>query len=38
MTGLVTKSTGLWYEVKVDDQLLNARLRGKFKLDGIKTT
>ncbi|MEM6831165.1 MAG: GTPase RsgA, partial [Bacteroidota bacterium] len=38
MTGLVTKSTGLWYEVKVDDQRLNARLRGKFKLEGIKTT
>jgi len=33
MTGLITKSTGLWYEVKVDNKTLIARLRGKFKLE-----
>lgn len=38
MKGLVSKSTGLWYEVKVSDQLLIARLRGKFKLEDKKLT
>ncbi len=38
MKGLVTKSTGLWYEVKAGEQKLIARLRGKFKLEGMKTT
>lgn len=39
MTGVVTKSTGLWYEVKVSGKpLLMARLRGKFKLESKKMT
>ena len=39
MQGVVTKSTGSWYIVKTDDgQLLNCRIRGKFRLKGIKST
>lgn len=37
MKGQVTKSTGSWYEVKVEDgKTHNSRLRGKFKMDGMK--
>ncbi len=39
MKGLVTKSTGSWYSVKVEDgTTLEARLRGKFKLQDKKIT
>ncbi len=38
MKGLVTKSTGSWYRVKTDEGFVNARLRGKFKLDDKKIT
>lgn len=39
MKGLVTKSTGSWYQVKLDDgQLLECRIKGKFRTKGIKTT
>jgi len=39
MKGLVTKSTGSWYRVKAEDgQEMDARLRGKFKLDDKKIT
>ena len=38
MKGVVIKSTGLWYEVKVGERKLRARLRGKFKLDNKKIT
>ncbi len=38
MTGLVIKSTGLWYDVLVDEQVHPARLRGKFKLEDKKIT
>ena len=38
MKGLVTKSTGLWYEVSTDRKLMVARLRGKLKLEGKKLT
>lgn len=38
MRGLVTKSTGLWYEVKAEGKKRIARLRGKFKLDNKKIT
>jgi len=38
MKGLVIKSTGLWYEVKVDGAIAIARLRGKMKLEGKKLT
>lgn len=38
MKALVTKSTGLWYEVVADGKKLIARLRGKLKLDDKKLT
>ena len=38
MIGLVTKSTGLWYKVKAGDQILDARLKGRFKLENKKIT
>ncbi len=38
MKGLVTKSTGLWYEVLTDEGKAVARLRGKFKLVDKKIT
>jgi ribosome biogenesis GTPase len=38
MKGLVTKSTGSWYRVKTDEGFVDARLRGKFKLDDKKIT
>ena len=39
MRGIVTKSTGSWYEVRTEkgDTLL-CRLRGQFRIKGIKTT
>jgi len=37
MIGQVTKSTGSWYEVKTETgEILQARLRGKFKMKGLK--
>ncbi|MFY0592842.1 ribosome small subunit-dependent GTPase A [Roseivirga sp.] len=37
MKGQVIKSTGSWYEVKNEEgRIFRSRLRGKFKLDGIK--
>ncbi|MFT4834573.1 MAG: ribosome biogenesis GTPase [Marinoscillum sp.] len=38
MKGLVTKSTGSWYRVKTDEGFVDARLRGKFKLEDKKIT
>jgi ribosome biogenesis GTPase / thiamine phosphate phosphatase len=39
MKGRVLKSTGSWYEVLVDsDQVLQARVRGKLRLDEINET
>lgn len=38
MKGLVTKSTGLWYEVLAEGEKRVARLRGKFKLENKKVT
>lgn len=39
MKGLVIKSTGSWYLVKTpDNKLINCRIKGKFRLKGIKTT
>lgn len=39
MQGVVIKSTGSWYIVKIDDgKLLNCRIRGKFRIQGIKST
>jgi len=37
MKGQVIKSTGSWYEVKTESNVIfNSRLRGKFKMAGIK--
>src|SRR5690606_27523889 len=39
MKGLVTKSTGSWYEVLADDgNTYNSRIKGKFRTKDIKTT
>ncbi len=39
MRGLVTKSTGSWYEVrKQDGVIVNCRLRGQFRISGNKNT
>ncbi|MCL4123254.1 UNVERIFIED_CONTAM: hypothetical protein GTU68_051983 [Idotea baltica] len=39
MTGVVTKSTGSWYTVRVDDEtVVDCRIKGKFRLSGIKST
>jgi len=39
LEGIVTKSTGSWYTVKVNDgNRYECRLRGKFKIEGVKST
>lgn len=38
MLGTVIKSTGSWYEVRVNNDILKCRIKGKFRLDGIKHT
>lgn len=39
MTGLVYKSTGSWYTVKTEDgSFLECRIKGKFRMKGIKST
>jgi ribosome biogenesis GTPase len=39
MKGIVYKSTGSWYLVKSDEgKVYNARLKGRFKVEGIKST
>ncbi|WP_258103698.1 ribosome small subunit-dependent GTPase A [Marinoscillum sp. MHG1-6] len=38
MQGLIIKSTGSWYTVKTDEGILDARLRGRFKLEDKKIT
>ena len=39
MQALVYKSTGSWYQVKdKDGKIYNARIKGKFKIDGITST
>lgn len=39
MQGIVTKSMGLWYHVQTDDgKTYNCRLKGKFKLKGMKVS
>ncbi len=38
MKGRVVKSTGSWYTVKVEEKLIAARLKGKFKQDELKLT
>ncbi|PKQ63508.1 ribosome small subunit-dependent GTPase A [Labilibaculum filiforme] len=37
--GLVIKSTGSWYTVKSNDgKIHNCRIKGRFRMDGIRTT
>jgi ribosome biogenesis GTPase / thiamine phosphate phosphatase len=37
MEGIVIKSTGSWYSVKLPNKnVLQCRIKGKFRLDGIK--
>lgn len=37
--GLVTRSTGSWYSVLIHSgQIIQCRIRGKFRLEGMKTT
>lgn len=39
MKGLVMRSTGSWYDVLAEDgKVIAARIRGKFRLEGIKET
>lgn len=39
MRGVIYKSTGSWYVVKSEDgHFYNARLKGRFKIDGIRST
>ena len=39
MTGIVYKSTGSWYVVKhTEDSFYNCRIKGKFRIKGIKST
>jgi ribosome biogenesis GTPase len=39
MEGLVTKSTGSWYQVQTTDgRKLDCRIKGKFRIKGITTT
>ena len=38
MDGLVMKSTGSWYQVLVGEDTYACRLRGKFKIKGLKVT
>ena len=39
MRGLVIKNTGSWYTVRTDDdQLLDCKVKGNFRLRGIRST
>ncbi|MDQ6761520.1 MAG: ribosome small subunit-dependent GTPase A, partial [Bacteroidota bacterium] len=39
MNGFVYKSTGTWYQVRDDNgDMINARIKGKFKIDNITST
>ena len=39
MNGIVTKSTGSWYDVRTNDGIsVQCRLRGQFRIKGIKNT
>ena len=39
MKGIITKSTGLWYDVRTETgEIIPCRLRGKFRIDGSKNT
>ena len=36
--GVVIKSTGSWYHVKTDDKVIMCKIRGKFRIKGLRTT
>ncbi|MCL1849805.1 MAG: ribosome small subunit-dependent GTPase A [Bacteroidetes bacterium] len=39
MTGIITKSTGLWYDARTETgEIIPCRLRGKFRIEGNKNT
>lgn len=38
MEGKVLKSTGKWYSVLINDEVIDCRIRGKIRLQGLKTT
>ena len=39
LEGVVTKSTGSWYNVRMDDgSIISSRIRGKFRIEGLKLT
>ncbi|WP_369048001.1 ribosome small subunit-dependent GTPase A [Tenacibaculum sp. UWU-22] len=38
MIGIVYKSTGSWYWIKSNNTLYKCRIKGKFRIKGIKTT
>jgi ribosome biogenesis GTPase len=38
MKGLITKSTGSWYQVKYGTKHISCRIKGKFRLEGLKHT
>mgnify|MGYP001325077136 CR=1 FL=1 len=39
MNGVVVKSTGSWYLVRTEDRIVHkCRIRGKFRMEGIKST
>ena len=40
MTGIVVKSTGSWYDVRLEGsrELISCRIKGKFRLQGMKLT
>ncbi len=37
-SGLVIKSTGSWYTVKVDSGTIQCKIKGKFRIKGVRTT
>lgn len=38
LQGRIMQTTGSWYQVLLNDKVINARLKGKFKLDDLDTT
>jgi ribosome biogenesis GTPase len=38
LEGKVLKSTGKWYSVLINDEVIDCRIRGKIRLQGLKTT
>ena len=38
MRGIVIKSTGSWFRVMTDNKAYECRIKGKFRIQGIKTT